>query len=67
MALRRESNASSVGDDSELTVVEGDATYTRGKWQFRARYRLRNADYMESSTREQSIMLFGSRRFGGLF
>lgn len=67
MLLRHEIEDYSTGDTLHRNVVEGDTTYTRGLWQFRLQYRLRETDQGEIDQYEQSIMLYGRRRFGARF
>ncbi len=67
LLLRHEREGYSTADELQRKTVEGDAGYTRGLWQFRLQYRLRETEQGLSERQEQTIMFYGRRRFGTRF
>lgn len=64
---RHELEGYASADDLQRKTVEGDATYTRGLWQFRLQYRFRETEQGMIERQEQSIVFYGRRRFGARF
>jgi len=67
LLLRHELEGYATADDLQRKTVESDATYTRGLWQFRLQYRLRETEQGLIERQEQTIMFYGRRRFGMRF